>query len=101
MSNFDSGLALTITELKDYALISVSGPDALKFLQGQLTCDMQNIIETRHQLGAYCNLKGRVIALFRIFLKNNTYYLQLPVGLVDNTLKKLKTWHVFKNFYSR
>jgi len=93
MSSFDS--SLTITELKHYALISVSGPDALKFLQGQLTCDMQNITETHHQLGAYCTLKGRVIALFRIFLKDNIYYLQFPIGLVENLLKKLKKHGMF------
>jgi len=86
---------LTIVDLSHYALISVRGPDAQKFLQGQLTCDMRDITETHHNLGAYCNLKGRVIAIFRIFLKDNIYYLQLPKELVENTLKKLKKHAMF------
>ena len=47
------------------AVIDVSGDDATTFLQGQLTCDVTQIEPDRPSLGAWCNPKGRVIALFR------------------------------------
>ncbi len=40
----------------------LSGPDAATFLQGYLTCDMTALEPTRALWGAYCNIKGRVVA---------------------------------------
>ena len=51
----------------NYSLLSISGPDALRFLQGQLTCDVAEITPTQSRLGAHCNPQGRVISFFRIF----------------------------------
>jgi len=85
---------LILVNLSDaYGLISVSGPDAQSFLQGQLTADIREITSSKHGLGAYCNPKGRIRALFRIFLSendNNTYYLQLPSSLLPSVLTQLK-----------
>ena len=53
----------TTLEPQDY--VRVSGPDTLKFLQGQVSCDMDSLTATRSLRGALCNLKGRVVADFR------------------------------------
>lgn len=82
-------------ELSDYDLISVSGPDAAKFLQGQITCDVRQITATQSNLSAYCNPKGRVLALFRIFYSQEKYYLLLPTIMVEPTLKLLKKFAAF------
>ncbi len=84
-----------LSELSDYQLISVSGPDAAKFLQGQLTCDVREITPTQSGLGAYCNHKGRVLVIFRIFYHNEKYYLFLPTAMTESTLKILKKFAVF------
>lgn len=76
-------------------LIQISGPDTEKFLQGQLTCDIHQINSQQINLGAYCNHKGRVIAVFRIFLHKNNYYLLLPYNILENTLKTLKKYGAF------
>jgi folate-binding protein YgfZ len=74
----------------EYALLSVSGPDATTFLQGQLTADIREITPTKPGFAAYCNPKGRIRALFRIFYDQHSYFLQLPMGVLPSALAALK-----------
>lgn len=75
--------------------LCVSGPDAKKLLQGQFTCDLDDVTEAQSQLGAHCNPQGRVISLFRLFLLNNHYYLQMPRELIPIAMNALKKYAVF------
>ncbi len=82
---------LFITDLNPfYGLIAVSGPDAPTFLQGQLTADVRAITPTQPGFSAFCNPKGRIRALFRIFLDQNTYFLQTPIGVLPSALAALQ-----------
>lgn len=78
-----------------YGFIAVSGKDAQKFLQGQLTSDIRQITATTHGLTAYCNLKGRIRALFKIFFHEECYYLQCPLSILSNTLSTLQKYARF------
>lgn len=50
--------------LKQEALLHITGPDTLKFLQGQTTCDTRKI-DSQHSLpGAFCTPQGRVVCDF-------------------------------------
>ena len=50
--------------LEQEALLHITGPDTLKFLQGQTTCDTRKV-DPQHALpGAYCTPKGRVVCDF-------------------------------------
>lgn len=84
-----------VIALDDYGLIKVSGATAANFLQGQLTCDVREITSTQTKLGAYCNVKGRVVSLFRIFLYQNDFYLWLPKSLISITLTTLAKYAIF------
>ncbi len=44
------------------AELTLAGPDAAKFLQGYLTCDMDALEESAALPMAYCNIQGRVLA---------------------------------------
>ena len=46
------------------ALLHLTGPDALKFLQGQVTCDTRSIDPSHALPGAYCTPQGRVVCDF-------------------------------------
>ncbi len=60
------------------------------FLQGQLTCNIEEINETQMRQGALCNLQGRIISLMDVLkIDTNTYYLILPKDLIDITIKHL------------
>lgn len=76
-------------------LLKVSGSDAKKLLQGQLTCDVNNVASTQPQLGAHCNPQGRIISLFYLFNYQDNYYLQMPRDMIDIALKALKKYAPF------
>jgi folate-binding protein YgfZ len=79
-----------LSDLSDRGIIEVHGKDATDFLQNQFTNDISKVTENSHQLSAWCNPKGRVITTFRIFKRNNNYYLTLSADLVDLVIKKLR-----------
>ena len=54
--------ATRCVDLNHLTAMRFAGPDAITFLQGYLTCDMRESSATRALLGAYCNIKGRVVA---------------------------------------
>lgn len=62
-------------------LLVVSGNDAARLLQGQLTCDVEGLLEDQLAWGATCNNKGRVIAPFAIFRSAGSYHLIFTQGL--------------------
>ena len=80
-----------LADLSHLAVLRAEGAEAQSFLQGQLSNDILQVSETRAQLSAYCNAKGRMFAIFLIFQgKDGAYYLQLPVALAEPTLKRLR-----------
>ncbi len=84
--------ATVLCDLSHEGLIRVSGKDSQLFLQGQLTNDIRDISENTHHLSGYCSPKGRLLALFRLSMRNSDYYLQLPRPLVEPTLKRLRMY---------
>ncbi|MBL4647954.1 MAG: folate-binding protein YgfZ [Gammaproteobacteria bacterium] len=84
-----------IVHQNDLQLIKVTGIDAEKFLQGQLTCDIKQITETHSSLGAHCNLKGRIVSLFRLFKWREAYYLSMPTEIMDEALILLEKHALF------
>lgn len=73
----------TLIRLDDLALLLVEGPDALTFLQGQVTCDVKNLSEGAVTLGALCNPKGRAIAVFRLFRHHGRCDLLLRSDMIE------------------
>lgn len=84
-----------IINLSSSGLLKISGPNAKKLLQGQLTCDLEEITPTQNGMGALCNPQGRVISFFAIFLYKNSYYLLMPENMIAITLSTLQKFAVF------
>ena len=81
--------------LSHYQFVRVSGADAIDFLQGQVSCNMQ-LLSLQHSLsGALCNLKGRVIADFRVLLYGEDCLLQTAPGLAQVIVDTLAKYAVF------
>lgn len=85
----------SIVELTSYGILSVSGADAAKFLQGQLTCDVTSAANNPLRLGAHCNPQGRIVSLFRIASVSDQYFLLMPKNLIPVALSALKKYAVF------
>ncbi|SET33822.1 tRNA-modifying protein YgfZ [Thorsellia anophelis] len=87
---------LNICNLDDYKLIQVSGLEAKKYLQGQLTLDMDNLATDRHYLTAHCDPKGKVYAVLRIWqIREDVFYYLIPSNLLEKQLTELKKYAVF------
>jgi len=84
------GEKLYLTDLSWLGVIEVSGEDKHKFLQGQLTNDINAISSSLSHLSGLCTPKGRLRALFTIFSRQDKLYLQLPLPLLEENLKRLK-----------
>lgn len=48
--------------LPNEAMLHLHGSKIPEFLQGQLSCDTRKLKETRAVMGAFCNVKGRVLS---------------------------------------
>ncbi len=76
-------------------VLAVSGLNADTFLQGQLTCDVLALENGQSCLGAYCNIKGKIDSLFRLFKTDNSFLLQMQPELLEATQKELQKYAVF------
>lgn len=83
------------TELSQSSIIEVKGNDYKKFLQGQLTQDIEKLSNTQGSISAYCNAKGRMIALFEMIENNKTIYLLIPDQTADLMLEIIKKYAMF------
>lgn len=81
--------------LNHEGVLAVRGNDASKFLQGQLTCNLNYLSETRSSLGARCTQKGRMQSSFRIVLEADGCLLAMARELVEPQLADLKKYAVF------
>src|SRR5204862_2056050 len=77
-------------------VLKVSGKDAAKLLQGQLTCDV-NINTKQSTLGAHCNPQGRILSLFYLFKfdASDAFYLVMPKNMLPIATAALNKYALF------
>ncbi len=96
MPNPDLSTMTYLATLTNKQLLLVKGPDAGKFLQGQVTCDVKELNEPVTRLGAQCNPKGRILLSFRALQMNSeTIALRLPASMMESAQKTLGKYIVF------
>lgn len=81
--------------LNHEGVLAVRGSDASKFLQGQLTCNLNYLNPHTSSLGARCTPKGRMQSSFRIVLEGEGCLLAMARELVELQLADLKKYAVF------
>lgn len=74
------------------SVLTVSGSDAAFFLQGQTTCNINELTEYKGSFAAFCNPKGRTICTFFIIRQDETFLLILPSELLEKVTKKLQLY---------
>ena len=86
-----TGNAPTIAApLAQLGLIEARGPDALAFLQGQLSNDVRKVAPERAQLSSYNSPKGRMLAVLHLLRHDDAFLLELHASLLDGVLKRLR-----------
>ncbi|MGB4812526.1 MAG: folate-binding protein [Methylophilaceae bacterium] len=81
-----------ICDLSHLDLLELTGDDAVRFLQGQVTNDVMQLNETNAHYTGYCSPKGRLLALFLAYTQHNKLYLQLNNTLTEPITKRLKMY---------
>lgn len=81
--------------LSHEGILAVRGPDANKFLQGQVTCNLNYLSDSHSSLGARCTPKGRMQSSFRIISVSDGYLLAMASELLEAQLTDLKKYAVF------
>ncbi|MEP8936922.1 tRNA-modifying protein YgfZ [Enterobacter mori] len=88
-------LPLTLMTLDDWALATLTGADAEKYLQGQVTADVAQLTEHQHLLAAHCDPKGKMWSNLRLFRRQDGLALIERRSLRDAQLTELKKYAVF------
>lgn len=73
-------------------MLRFSGPDAIAFLQGQLTCDVQALGHGSSTYGGYCTPKGRLLATFLLWRHAEGCSMLLPAELAVSIHKRLSMY---------
>ena len=84
-----------IADLQHETILTIEGPDASKFLQGQVTCDIRAITQ-KSSLGAHCTHKGRMLFSFLALASSpEKIYLRLPHEQSQSALAALHKYIIF------
>ena len=84
------------TTLEQDALLHITGPDSLKFLQGQTTCDTRKINAERAAPGVFCTPQGRVVCDFVLCeLEPEHYVLRMRRAIIAHSSAALGKYIIF------
>ena len=72
-----------------------------EFLQGQLTCDMNNVSPTQSRWFSHCNLQGQMMTLGRIIQSQDSYWLIIPKSIADTSRSLLEKYASFSRLEVR
>jgi folate-binding protein YgfZ len=82
--------------LERETLLHISGPDTLKFLQGQTTCDTDKIDGSHALLGAYCTPQGRMACDFLLVqVAQDHFVLRMRRDIVEQSAATFGKYIVF------
>lgn len=81
-----------MADLSHLSLLKVEGADAVNFLQGQFTNDIKLLEGGHSQYTGYCTAKGRLLAIFLAFARQDQIYLQVNAALAEMVIKRLKMY---------
>ena len=75
--------------LPELGVVSVTGADAVSFLQTQLTNDVARLTSDQVQLSGYCTPKGRLLATFHQWRIDDGVFLRMPREVIGSVIKRL------------
>ncbi|AKZ65747.1 tRNA-modifying protein YgfZ [Candidatus Palibaumannia cicadellinicola] len=88
-------LPLTIILLEQWIMITISGPDTISYLQGQLTCDIANLCKNQYSFAAHCNENGKIYSNICVFYHNNQVSFITRRSVYEHQLIALKKYSIF------
>ncbi|MDO8954707.1 MAG: hypothetical protein Q7V63_07655 [Gammaproteobacteria bacterium] len=88
-------MPISALALSETTHLKISGPDVRKFLQGQFTCDINDVSANQTRLAAHCSPQGRMLALGRLYQYGDGIYFSLPTSIATTCMQNLKPYAMF------
>jgi folate-binding protein YgfZ len=79
-----------VIPITQFELLRFHGSDAQTFLQGQLTCDLDQVTPQQAQFGGYCTPTGRLLANFLLMSMPEGYLMFLPADVAAYVADRLR-----------
>ena len=89
--SIDSGKP-SVMVLDHLTCYQVDGEDAAAFMQGQFSNDINNVTASTGQLTSYSTPKGRMLAIFYICQRDDTYLLVVSKDIAPTVMKRLQMY---------
>ena len=86
-----TGTDAHLVRVDDYALVRVTGKDAVTFLHGQFTNAIQGLGDTVRSAG-YCTPKGRLLATMRLWMDGDAVMMLVPKAIGPAFIKRLRMY---------
>jgi folate-binding protein YgfZ len=84
-----------MTKIDDLSVIHTSGVEANKYLQGQITVNIDQLDQNQALLGCHCDFKGKTWNIFYALGAPNDINLICHQQSVESSLRELKKYGVF------
>ncbi|MFM4957890.1 tRNA-modifying protein YgfZ [Aeromonas veronii] len=81
--------------LTKLAITRISGQDRVKYLQGQVTCDVNALQPGQQTPGGHCDPKGKLWSNFRLLCLDDSLLLLTSPSVLERQLPELKKFAVF------
>lgn len=78
--------------LKQTGLLALEGEDAVQFIHGQLSNDIDHLGSNQARLAAWCNPQGRMLALFHAWKSAGKVWLTVPLDILPALQKRLQMY---------
>ena len=92
----DGGVGMI--DLSSRGRISVSGSEAVMFLNGLITNDMKTLAENRWMPAAFPNVQGRLLAAVRVIRRTNDFLLDTEPATREKVLKLIERFTLAGDF---
>src|SRR5262245_18869025 len=89
--------AAVVCDLSPLAVIAVSGIDAVPFLQGQLSCDVETLGEGVARYASFNSPKGRMLANLVLWRDEPVGFRALVAGDIAGALRKRLSMYVLRS----
>ncbi len=84
-----------IAKLDHLAVIQLAGEERVKYLQGQVTADINKLTADKMQLACHCDFKGKMWSVLNILAWQDSILLITHQSVVAKTLAELNKYGVF------
>jgi folate-binding protein YgfZ len=82
-------------KLKNNGVIQITGEERAKYLQGQITADINELNDNNALLACHCNFKGKTWSVFFTFSWQDSILLVTHDSVLEQSLSELNKYGVF------